>query len=52
MDKPSKHARVGATVDVATISQDREIAVPLYERAGIGALIEGETELHNILRGK
>ena len=44
MDKPSKHARIDVAVDVMTIIQDRERDVPLYDRAGIGALISEETE--------
>ena len=41
MDKPSKHARIDVSVDTTDITQ-RD--VPLYDRAGLGALISEEAE--------
>ena len=41
MDKPSKHARIDVAVDTTDITQ-RD--VPLYDRAGLGALISEEAE--------
>ena len=41
MDKPSKHARMEVAVETTEITQKD---VPLYDRAGIGALISEETE--------
>eukprot|EP00250_Pteridium_aquilinum_P011320 c1998_g1_i1 orf=251-2491(+) len=46
MDKPSKQARTENTkCELAAPSQDREKEVPLYDRAGTGALISQETEM-------
>lgn len=46
MDKPLKQARIENTAgDLAPASQAREIEVPLYDRAGTGALISTETQM-------
>ncbi|KAI5077859.1 hypothetical protein GOP47_0007683 [Adiantum capillus-veneris] len=46
MDKPSKQARTEKTNgDTTPASQGREMEVPLYDRAGTGALISQETEM-------